>query len=280
MKEPNRPGTTSQAGRWITGLVAALFLLGAVNKVADPVAALGHMPLALVRPLQLGTVLALEVYAALALLLFPSRRTIWLSAVLLAAFSAYLLHLIHAGAASCGCFDSLGIERSPRTALAMNLAAIGGLFYALRRAQPRAWTASEVAMCLGITVLSVTFACATTRAPKKLALEQLLGSQAAGRDILLKISPTCDACLQTTRQVLSEYPARRVIAITYVNAGRSNRDYMEQFHIPLVVLGVQKFFALDGTLEVPRCYRLQGTQLIACQTRTSRALRKTPSARN
>ncbi|HXR38379.1 MAG TPA: hypothetical protein VN776_04775, partial [Terracidiphilus sp.] len=68
MKEPNRPGTTSQAGRWITGLVAALFLLGAVNKVADPVAALGHMPLALVRPLQLGTVLALEVYAALALL--------------------------------------------------------------------------------------------------------------------------------------------------------------------------------------------------------------------
>jgi hypothetical protein len=80
--------------------------------------------------------------------------------------------------------------------------------------------------------------------------------------------------------VLSEYPARRVIAITYVNAGCSNRDYTEQFHIPLVVLGVQKFFALDGTLEVPRCYRLQGTQLIACQTRTSRALRKTPSARN
>ena len=268
MKEPNRPGTTSQAGRWITGLVAALFLLGAVNKVADPVAALGHMPLALVRPLQLGTVLALEVYAALALLLFPSRRTIWLSAVLLAAFSAYLLHLIHAGAASCGCFDSLGIERSPRTALAMNLAAIGGLFYALRRAQPRAWTASEVALCLGITVISVTFACATTRAPKELALEQLLGSQAAGRDILLKISPACDACLQTTRQVLSEYPARRVIAVTCLNAGRSNRDYMERFHIPLVVFGVQEFFALDGTLEVPRCYRVQGTRLIACQTRT------------
>ena len=125
-------------------------------------------------------------------------------------------------------------------------------------------------MCLGLTVISVTFACATTRVPKNLALEQLLGSQAAGRDILLKISPACDACLQTTRQVLSEYPARRVIAITYVNAGRSNRDYMERFHIPLVVFGVQEFFALDGTLEVPRCYRLQGTQLIACQTRTSR----------
>ena len=135
-------------------------------------------------------------------------------------------------------------------------------------------------MCLGLTVISVTFACATTRVPKNLALEQLLGSQAAGRDILLKISPACDACLQTTRQVLSEYPARRVIAITYVNAGRSNRDYMERFHIPLVLFSVQEFFALDGTLEVPRCYRLQGTQLIACQTRTSREPRKTPSAPN
>jgi hypothetical protein len=280
MKEQSCPGTTSKAGRWITGLVAALLLLGAVNKVVAPVTALGHMPFASARSLQLGAVLSLEVCAALALLLFPSRRANWLSAVLLTAFSAYLLHLIHAGAASCGCFDSLGIERSPRIALATNLAAIGGLVYSLRRTQPRTWTGSEVAMCLGITVISVTFACATTRVPMNLAVEQLLGSQAAGRDILLKISPTCDACLQTTRQVLSEYPARRVIAITYVNAGRSNRDYMEQFHIPLVVLGVQKFFALDGTLEVPRCYRLQGTQLIACQTRTSRALRKTPSARN
>ena len=204
MKEQSRPGTTSKAGRWITGLVAALLLLGAVNKVVDPVTALGHMPFALARPLQLGTVLALEVCAALALLLFPSRRAIWLSAVLLTAFSAYLLHLIHAGAASCGCFDSLGIERSPRIALATNLAAIGGLFYALRRTQPRTWTGSEAAMCLGLAVLSVTFACATTRVPKHLALEQLLGSQAAGRDILLKISPACDACLQTTRQVLSD----------------------------------------------------------------------------
>jgi len=280
MREQSHPGTTSKAGRWITGLVAALLLLGAVNKVVAPVTALGHMPFASARSLQLGAVLSLEVCAALGLLLFPSRRAIWLSAVLLTAFSAYLLHLIHAGAASCGCFDSLGIERSPRIALATNLAAIGGLVYSLRRTQPRTWTGSEVAMCLGITAISVTFACATTRVPMNLAVEQLLGSQAAGRDILLKISPTCDACLQTTRQVLSEYPARRVIAITYVNAGRSNRDYMEQFHIPLVVLGVQKFFALDGTLEVPRCYRLQGTQLIACQTRTSRALRKTPSARN
>jgi hypothetical protein len=280
MKEQNRPVTTSKAGRWITGLVAALFLLGAVNEVVDPVTALGHMPFALARCLQLGTVLALEVYAALALLLFPSRRAIWLSAVLLTAFSSYLLHLIHAGAASCGCFDSLGIERSPKIALATNLAALCGLAYALRRAQHRNWTGSEVAMCLGLTVISVTFACATTRVPKHLALEQLLGSQAAGRDILLKISPACDACLQTTRQVLSEYPARRVIAITYVNAGRANRDYMERFHIPLIVFGVQEFFALDGTLEVPRCYRVQGTQLIACQTRTSREPRKTPSARN
>jgi hypothetical protein len=278
MKKESRPGTTSKAGRWITGLVAALFLLGAANKVVDPVTALGHMPFASVRPLQLGTVLALEVCTALALLLFPSRRAIWLSAVLLTVFSAYLLHLIHAGAATCGCFDSLGIERSPRIALATNLAAIGGLFYALRRTQPRTWTGSEAVMCLGLTVISVTFACATTRVPKHLALEQLLGSQAAGRDILLKISPACDACLQTTRQVLSEYPARRVIAITYVNAGRANRDYMERFHIPLIVFGVQEFFALDDTLEVPRCYRLQGTQLIACQTRTSREPRKTPSA--
>jgi hypothetical protein len=80
--------------------------------------------------------------------------------------------------------------------------------------------------------------------------------------------------------VLSEYPARRVIGITYVNAGRSNRDYMERFHIPLVLFSVQEFFALDGTLEVPRCYRVQGSQLIVCQTRTSRETRKTPSARN
>jgi hypothetical protein len=225
------------------------------------------MPFALARPLQLGTVLALEVYAALALLLFPSRRTIWLSVVLLTAFSAYLLHLIHLGAANCGCFDSLGIERSPRTALATNLAAIGGLVYALRRTQQRTWTGWEVVMCLGLTVLSATFACATTRVPKNLALEQMLGSQAAGRDILLKISPACDECLQTTRQVLSEYPARRVIAVTCLNAGRCNRDYMERFHIPLVVFGVKEFFALDGTLEVPRCYRVQGTQLIACQTK-------------
>lgn len=90
MKEQSRPGTTSKAGRWITGLVAALFLLGAANKVVDPVTALGHMPFASARSLQLGAVLALEVCAALALLLFPSRRANWLSAMLLTAFSAYL----------------------------------------------------------------------------------------------------------------------------------------------------------------------------------------------
>ena len=60
------------------------------NKVVDPVTTLGHMPFALARPLQLGAVLSLEVCAALALVLFPSRRAIWLSAVLLTAFSAYL----------------------------------------------------------------------------------------------------------------------------------------------------------------------------------------------
>jgi hypothetical protein len=62
--------------------------------------------------------------------------------------------------------------------------------------------------------------------------------------------------------LLSNYPARRVIAITHLHADRFNQGYVEQFHIPLVVVGIKDFFALDGTLEVPQCYQIQGTNFV------------------
>jgi hypothetical protein len=32
-------------------------------------------------------------------------------------------------------------------------------------------------------------------------------------------------------------------------------------------VGIRDFFALDGTLEVPQCYQIQGTNLVRLQTR-------------
>lgn len=57
-----------------------------------------------------------------------------------------------------------------------------------------------------------------------------------------------------------------MIAVTYLEAGRLNREFVEQFHIPLVVVSIEDFFALGGTLEVPQCYQLQSTNLVLLQT--------------
>jgi hypothetical protein len=185
-----------------------------------------------------------------------------MSILLFTAFCAYLLQPIYAGAETCGCFDSLGIRRSPLLALLTNLAAVCGLTLCLRRIPPRPWTRYEGVLILVIASFALCFAYGATPHSRNLVLKHMLGPQATGRDILLKVSPTCDECRQATHKVLSKYPARRVIAITHLGAGRFNQEYAEHFHIPLVVVGIKDFFALDGTLEVPQCYQIQGTNFV------------------
>lgn len=268
MKAQPRIGATSRLVRWVMVCVGLLFLLGVINKIAAPVNALGHMPGSFARPLQLASVLTLELYLGLTLILLPGRRTIWMSITLLTTFCAYLLHSIYIGTDTCGCFDSLGIQRSPLLAFLTNLAAICGLVLCRRQIPPRRWSRWEGILILVIGSLALAFAYNTSRQPRNLVFEQMLGSQAVGKDILLKVSPTCDECRRATQVVVSEYTARRVIAVTHLDAGRFNREYVEQFHIPLVVLGIKDFFALDGTLEVPRCYQIEGTNLVQLQTQT------------
>ena len=268
MKAQSSTGPTSKLARWVMACVGFLFLLGAINKMAEPLSAMGHMPVSFARPLQLAIVLTLELFIGLALVLLPSHRTIWTAILLLTAFCAYLLLPVYAGAESCGCFDSLGIRRSPLLALLTNLAAICGLALCLRRIPPRPWTRHEGILALVIASLAFCFTYGITRQPGSLVLEHMLGPQATGRDILLKVSPTCDECRQATHKVLSNYPARRVIAITHLDAGRFNQEYVEQFHIPLVVVAIKDFFALDGTLEVPQCYQIQGTNLVRLEIKS------------
>jgi hypothetical protein len=268
VKAQSSTGPTSKLARWVMACVGFLFLLGAINKMAEPLSAMGHMPVSFARPLQLAIVLTLELFIGLALVLLPSHRTIWTAILLLTAFCAYLLLPVYAGAESCGCFDSLGIRRSPLLALLTNLAAICGLALCLRRIPPRPWTRHEGILALVIASLAFCFTYGITRQPGSLVLEHMLGPQATGRDILLKVSPTCDECRQATHKVLSNYPARRVIAITHLDAGRFKQEYAEQFHIPLVVVAIKDFFALDGTLEVPQCYQIQGTNLVRLEIKS------------
>lgn len=252
--------------RCVMAGVGFMFLLGAINKIAEPLGALGHMPVSFARPLQLAAVLTLELFIGLALILMPSRRAVWTSILLLTAFSAYLLLPVFSGAESCGCFDALGIQRSPVMALLTNLAAICGLAVCLRRIIPRPWTRHEGILVLLVASLAL---CVAYRTPQQSGNpEHRLGPRAAGRDILLKVSPTCEECRQETREVLSKYPASRVIAVTHLDAGRFNQEYVQQFHIPLLVVGIKDFFALGGTLEVPQCYQIQGTNLVRLQTKT------------
>lgn len=253
--------------RWCAAGIGLLFLLGAVNKLADPAAAMGHLPFSFARPVQLSFVLALELVVGLALILSPSRGTVGLAFLLLLAFSLYLLSIIRSGELSCGCFDALGIRRPPWLALLTNLAALGGLSLC-RRHLPAKPIGRELGLILVMTVLSAGAMFAWSRSQQSQIFPPVLGPQAAGRDILLKISPTCEACHQATQQVLSRYPARRVIAVTYVNVDRFIQEYVEQFQIPLMVLGVQEFFALGGTLAVPQCYQIQGTNLMRLPTAT------------
>lgn len=268
MKAQRSTGPTSKLARWVMACVGLLFLLGAINKMAEPISAMGHMPVSFARSLQLAIVLTLELFVGLALILLPSRRTIWTAILLLAAFCAYLLPPIYAGSETCGCFDSLGIRRSPLLALVTNLAAICGLALCVRRIPPRPSTRHEGILAAVIALLAFCFTYGINRQPGSLVLEHMLGPQATGRDILLKVSPTCDECHQATHKVLSKYPARRVIAITHLDAGRFNQEYVEQFHIPLVVMGIKDFFALDGTLEVPQCYQIQGTNLVRLEIKS------------
>lgn len=248
--------------------VGLLFLLGAINKMAEPVSAMGHMPVSFARTVQLAIILTLELFVGLALILLPTRRTIWMSILLFTAFCAYLLPPIYAGAETCGCFDSLGIRRSPLLALLTNVAAICGLALCLRRIPPRPWTRYEGVLILVIASFALCFAYGATPQSRNLVLEPMLGPQAIGRDILLKVSPMCDECRRATHKVLSKYPSRRVIAITHLGAGRFNQEYVEQFHIPLVVVGIKDFFALDGTLEVPQCYQIQGTNFVRLEIKS------------
>ncbi len=259
---------TSKWVRWVLACVGLLFLLGATNKTAEPVGAMAHMPLSLARPLQLGIILALELFLGLALVVLPSRRTVWMSILLLIAFCAYLLPPMIAGAESCGCFDSLGIQRSPALAFLTNLAAICGLSFCLHRTQARRWTRWECVLILAVASWSACFVYGTTRQPQKSGFEQMLGAQAAGKDILLKVSPTCDECRRATQALLSKYPVGRVIAVTHLDADKFNREYVEQFRIPLVVVSIGDFFALGGTLEVPQCYQIRGTNLMRLQINT------------
>ena len=228
MKGQPSIGATSKLARWVMACVGLLFLLGAINKMAELVSVLGHMPLSFARPLQLAILLTLELFIGLALVLLPSHRTIWTAILLLTAFCAYLLLPVYAGAESCGCFDSLGIRRSPLLALLTNLAAICGLALCLRRIPPRPWTRHEGILALVIASLAFCFTYGITRQPGSLVLEHMLAPQATGRDILLKVSPTCDECRQATHKVLSNYPARRVIAISHTIARRSTSGLSEQ----------------------------------------------------
>lgn len=267
MKAQSSSGATCKLARWVMACIGLLFLLGAIDKMADPVSATGHMPVSFARPVQLALVLTLELFIGLTLILIPSRRTIWMSIILLTAFCAYLLQPIYGGAETCGCFDSLRIQRSPLVAFLTNLAAIAGLTFCLRRVPAKPGSRWECVLILVVASFALCLAYGTTRQPRNLVFEQMLGSQAADRDVLLKISPTCDECRRATQEILSKYPARRVIAVTRLDAGRFNQEYVEQFRIPLIVVGIRDFFALDGTLEVPRCYQIQGTNLVRLQTK-------------
>jgi len=124
------------------------------------------------------------------------------------------------------------------------------------------WVIAGVGLLI---LLPLCFGHNAGRQPRNLLFEQIIGPQAAGRDILLKVSSTCDRCRQATREVVSRYSARRMIAVTYLEADRLNREYVEQFHIPMVVISIEGFFTLGGTLEVPQCFQIEGTNLVRLQ---------------
>ena len=65
MKAQLSTGPTSKLARWVMACVGFLFLLGAINKMAEPLSAMGHMPVSFARPLQLVIVLTLELFIGL-----------------------------------------------------------------------------------------------------------------------------------------------------------------------------------------------------------------------
>jgi len=247
--------------RWILVGIAIMLCLGVASKVVSPLPSLLDMPLPGWRPVQLALAIALESCLALLLLFRPTRRTILITTGLLGGFCVWLLYLLIRGARSCGCFDGLGIHRSPALALVTNAVAILALLWICRRWKRNLPVKPELVLLACLLMGSTAYAQWATRGPVNPSLVKLLGNRMEGKEVILKISPSCGHCLTYTTGVLQLVKPEMVVAVTVLDDQEAASHYTQRFSIPVLRIEPRDFLAIDGRLDVPIGYWIRQDRL-------------------
>lgn len=244
-------------------VIAGTLLLGALSKLVSPMNSLVEMPLPFLRSMQVVILVAVELILAFALITQPTRRTVSITAGLFFLFSLWMLVLLQRRAASCGCFDGLGIHRTPLLALVTNVVSLFGLLCCLRWGKLANTELFSIPLILTPTlILACVVILPQVSVTRNTKLIALLGPEIQGKDHLIKVSASCEKCQEYTSNLVARVHPNRIFAVSLVGDTQQNNKFAQQFGVPIHVVDLNTFYYIDQRLNIPTGYQILDNKLI------------------
>lgn len=241
----------SVIGKLSVIICANLLILGALDKIIAPIPVLGISSRFLI-----PAIVGIEMLLALALVIKPSNYTTSATLTLLGLFSVYTGYQIHNGAATCGCFDHVGLSRTPAVALASNLLLMLGLATTLKFKNVTRWTALGFAWLLPAFLIVSLNQVNSIRTIANLPIKTGFSSSFPGKRVILKVTPDCESCLRFTATVLAKYPKEQVAAVTLNDNQTAIKEFEQQFGIKLTLVSLEDFVKIGGVFLIPDGYEI------------------------
>ena len=244
----------SIVGRLAIIICANLLILGALDKIIAPIPFLELKP-----QLIIPSIVGLEVLLALALIFRPNNYSITITILLLGMFSIYEGFKIYSGATTCGCFDHVGLSRTPAIALASNLLLMLGLASLLRTKIPLT-NLCFIWLLPAFMVVAYSQSNSLTHAAS-ISTNSGYSSVFPGKRVILKVTPDCESCLRFTAKIITRYQKIEIAAVTLNDNQEAIKTFEKQFGIKLTLLSLEDFVRIGGAFKIPDAYEIYPEKL-------------------